>query len=69
MSAQLLALEEVIKRQMQLVTAVGMIGEGENHTAHLSSLPLGFASRWTRSSRMSAAAVSGQELTWWSFKY
>lgn len=41
MSAQLLALEEVIKREMQLVTAVGMIGEGENHTAHLSSLPLG----------------------------
>lgn len=40
-SAQLLALEEIIKSQMQLVTAVGIIGEWENHTVHLSSLPLG----------------------------
>lgn len=40
MSTQLLALEEIIKSEMQLVTAVGMIGEWENHTAHLSSLPL-----------------------------
>lgn len=40
MSTQLLALEEIIKSEMQLVTAVGMIREWENHTAHLSSLPL-----------------------------